>query len=125
MKLLDETGSPIEFQFKELLLKSRKMVSETHPDRVLYFDKEYEGILNFIVDYEKGNLYFSRMLLDCFKSVYNLKNNLEVYDELDEILLESFKGIEFSDLEDSITRKYEELYFKKQLKTKKSKTKQK
>ena len=123
MKLLDETGSPIEFQFKELLLKSKKMVSETHPDRILYFDKEYEGVLNFIVDYEKGNLYFSRMLLDCFKSVYNLKNNLEVYDELDDILLESFKGIEFSDLEDSITRKYEELYFKKQLKTKKSKTK--
>lgn len=121
MKLLDETGSPIEFQFKELLLNSRKMVSETHPDRVLYFDKEYEGILNFIVDYEKGNLYFSRMLLDCFKSVYNLKNNLEVYNELDDILLESFKGIEFSDLEDSITRKYEELYFKKKLKTKKSK----
>jgi hypothetical protein len=121
MKLLDETGSPIEFQFKELLLKSRKMVSETHPDRVLYFDKEYEGILNFIVDYEKGNLYFSRMLLDCFKSVYNLKNNLEVYDELDEILLESFKGIEFSDLDDSITMKYQELYFKKKLKTKKSK----
>ena len=122
MKLLDETGSPIEFQFKELLLKSRKMVSETHPDRVLYFDKEYEGVLNFVVDYEKGNLYFSRMLLDCFKSVYNLKNNLEVYNELDDILWESFKGIEFSDLEDSITRKYEQLYFKKQLKTKKSKT---
>lgn len=121
MKLLDETGSPIEFQFKELLLKSRKMVSETHPDRVLYFDKEYEGILNFIVDYEKGNLYFSRMLLECFKSVYNLKNNLEVYDELDEILLESFEGIEFSDLDDSITMKYQELYFKKKLKTKKSK----
>ena len=123
MKLLDETGSPIEFQFKELLLKSKKMVSETHPDRILYFDKEYEGVLNFIVDYEKGNLYFSRILLNCFKSVYNLKNNLEVYNELDDILLESFKGIEFSDLEDSITRKYEELYFKKQLKTKKSKTK--
>jgi hypothetical protein len=123
MKLLDETGSPIEFQFKELLLKSKKMVSETHPDRVLYFDKEYEGVLNFIVDYEKGNLYFSRILLNCFKSVYNLKNNLEVYNELDDILWESFKGIEFSDLEDSITRKYEELYFKKQLKTKKSKTK--
>ena len=122
MKLLDETGSPIEFQFKELLLKSRKMVSETHPNRVLYFDKEYEGILIFIVDYEKGNLYFSRMLLECFKSVYNLKNNLEVYDELDEILLESFEGIEFSDLDDSITMKYQELYFKKKLKTKKSKT---
>jgi hypothetical protein len=123
MKLLDETGSPIEFQFKELFLKSRKMVSETHPDLVLYFDKEYEGMLNFIVDYEKGNLYFSRMLLDCFKSAYNLKNNLEVYDELDDILCKSFKGIEFSDLEESIRKKYEELYFKKQLKTKKSKTK--
>jgi hypothetical protein len=121
MKLLDETGSPIEFQFKELLLKSRKMVSETHPDRVLYFDKEYEGVLNFVVDYEKGNLYFSRMLLNCFKSAYNLKNNLEVYNELDDILWESFEGIEFSDLDDSITMKYQELYFKKKLKTKKSK----
>lgn len=29
MKLLDETGSPIEFQFKELLLKSRKKTKKS------------------------------------------------------------------------------------------------
>ena len=62
--LLDEIGSPVLFELKEILYHSQKMKNNDYPYSIFYFNKKNYGKCNFRIDTEQEVFCISILILD-------------------------------------------------------------
>jgi hypothetical protein len=97
--ILTEIGSPVGFEFKEIMHNSKKMKSEEYPDNIFFFNKFYCGECNVRVDVDKEMFWISIMLLDYFKSKFNLSGK-DVTKYLDDVINQEYENYEIMPIGD-------------------------